>query len=135
MPGGGFRSTRHAAGAQGPARAPAKAHLRATVCTQANAGSSAGIAARVGLAHQLGRSGYPAGARATWRSQSVDNDTPCWAGSGDHAQHPGLLRRLSAYSEICLVERAAMGDRLEVVIRTGRPHQIRIHLAQIGSRS
>ena len=26
-----------------------------------------------------------------------------------------------------------MGDRLEVVIHTGRPHQIRIHLAQIGS--
>ena len=26
-----------------------------------------------------------------------------------------------------------MGDRLEVVINTGRPHQIRIHLAQIGS--
>ena len=53
---------------------------------------------------------------------------------GPRPDHPELLRRqLSAHSEICLVERAAMGDRLEVVIHTGRPHQIRIHLAQIGS--
>ena len=52
---------------------------------------------------------------------------------GPRPDHPELLRRqLSAHSEICLVERAAMGDRLEVVIQTGRPHQIRIHLAQIG---
>ena len=42
-----------------------------------------------------------------------------------------LRRQLSAHSEICLKERAAIGDRLEVVIHTGRPH--RIHLAQIGS--
>ena len=53
---------------------------------------------------------------------------------GPRPDHPELLRRqLNAHSEICLVERAAMGDRLEVVIHTGRPHQIRIHLAQIGS--
>ena len=53
---------------------------------------------------------------------------------GPRPNSPELLRRqLSAHSEICLVERAAMGDRLEVVIHTGRPHQIRIHLAQIGS--
>ena len=53
---------------------------------------------------------------------------------GPRPESPELLRRqLSAHSEICLVERAAMGDRLEVVIHTGRPHQIRIHLAQIGS--
>ena len=53
---------------------------------------------------------------------------------GPRPDHQELLRRqLSAHSEICLVERAAMGDRLEVVIHTGRPHQIRIHLAQIGS--
>ena len=53
---------------------------------------------------------------------------------GPRPDHPELLRRqLSAHSEICLVERAAMGDHLEVVIKTGRPHQIRIHLAQIGS--
>ena len=53
---------------------------------------------------------------------------------GPRPDSPELLRRqLSAHSEICLKERAAMGDRLEVVIHTGRPHQIRIHLAQIGS--
>ena len=53
---------------------------------------------------------------------------------GPRPDHQELLRRqLNAHSEICLVERAAMGDRLEVVIHTGRPHQIRIHLAQIGS--
>ena len=44
-----------------------------------------------------------------------------------------LRRQLSARSEIRLLERSAIGDRLEVVIHTGRPHQIRIHLAQIGS--
>ena len=53
---------------------------------------------------------------------------------GPRPGHPELLRRqLSAHTKICLKERTAMGDRLEVVIHTGRPHQIRIHLAQIGS--
>ena len=32
-----------------------------------------------------------------------------------------------------LLERTAEGDRLQVTITTGRPHQIRIHLAQLGS--
>ncbi len=53
---------------------------------------------------------------------------------GPQPQNPELLRRqLSAHSEIRLVERTAIGDLLDVVIHTGRPHQIRIHLAQIGS--
>ena len=53
---------------------------------------------------------------------------------GPRADDLELLRRqLSAHSEIRLLERAAIGDRLDVVIHTGRPHQIRIHLAQIGS--
>ena len=44
-----------------------------------------------------------------------------------------LRRRLSAHSEVRLLERTEVGDRLEVAITTGRPHQIRIHLAQLGS--
>ena len=41
-------------------------------------------------------------------------------------------RRLSAHSRIRLLQRTPEGDRLEVSIRSGRPHQIRIHLAQLG---
>lgn len=44
-----------------------------------------------------------------------------------------VRRRLSAHSELSLLERTDAGDRLEVAITTGRPHQIRIHLAQLGS--
>ncbi len=43
-----------------------------------------------------------------------------------------LRKRLSAQSVLRLRERRDAGDLLEVLIRTGRPHQIRIHLAQIG---
>lgn len=43
-----------------------------------------------------------------------------------------LRKRLSAHSSVKLRERRERGDLLEVVIRTGRPHQIRIHLAQQG---
>ena len=44
-----------------------------------------------------------------------------------------IRKRLSAHSEVKLLERTAEGDRLQVTISTGRPHQIRIHLAQLGS--
>jgi 23S rRNA pseudouridine1911/1915/1917 synthase len=43
-----------------------------------------------------------------------------------------LRKRLSAHSSVQLRERREMGDLVEVLIRTGRPHQIRIHLAQLG---
>ena len=43
-----------------------------------------------------------------------------------------LRQRLSAHSSVQLRERRETGDLLEVLIRTGRPHQIRIHLAQLG---
>ena len=42
-------------------------------------------------------------------------------------------KRLTAHSTVRLLDRCDAGDRLEVIIRTGRPHQIRIHLAQLGS--
>jgi 23S rRNA pseudouridine1911/1915/1917 synthase len=44
-----------------------------------------------------------------------------------------MRKRLTAHSTVRLLERCSVGDRLEVTIRTGRPHQIRIHLAQLGS--
>jgi 23S rRNA pseudouridine1911/1915/1917 synthase len=44
-----------------------------------------------------------------------------------------MRKRLTAHSTVRLLERCSGGDRLEVTIRTGRPHQIRIHLAQLGS--
>ena len=44
-----------------------------------------------------------------------------------------MRKRLTAHSTVRLLERCSAGDRLEVMIRTGRPHQIRIHLAQLGS--
>ena len=44
-----------------------------------------------------------------------------------------IRKRLSARSELRLLERSADADRLKVTITTGRPHQIRIHLAQLGS--
>ena len=44
-----------------------------------------------------------------------------------------LRRRLHARSELRILKRCDQGDLVEVAISTGRPHQIRIHLAQLGS--
>ncbi|MCT0231373.1 RluA family pseudouridine synthase [Synechococcus sp. CS-1324] len=46
------------------------------------------------------------------------------------ADSPGAL---AARSVVRLLERRADGDRVEVTIHSGRPHQIRIHLASLGA--
>ena len=46
------------------------------------------------------------------------------------AERPGDL---PARSALTLLERRAEGDRVEVAIASGRPHQIRIHCAAIGA--
>ena len=56
-----------------------------------------------------------------------------WIWGPEPLEEQPIRERLSAHSEIELLERTAEGDRLQVTIRTGRPHQIRIHLAQLGS--
>ena len=56
-----------------------------------------------------------------------------WIWGPEPLREEPIRRRLSAHSELRLLERTAAGDRLEVTIHTGRPHQIRIHLAQLGS--
>jgi len=51
-----------------------------------------------------------------------------WAAAAG-PESPGAL---AAWSELRLLERRPRGHLVEVAIRTGRPHQIRIHLASVG---
>ena len=55
-----------------------------------------------------------------------------WIWGPEPSMPEPLRKRLSAHSSVQLRERQKMGDLVEVLIRTGRPHQIRIHLAQLG---
>ncbi len=43
------------------------------------------------------------------------------------------LKALEAFSKITLLEKRESCDLLEIIIKTGRPHQIRIHLAALGT--
>ena len=56
-----------------------------------------------------------------------------WIWGPEPLEEEPIRKRLSAHSELELLERTDDADRLQVTISTGRPHQIRIHLAQLGS--
>jgi len=55
-----------------------------------------------------------------------------WIWGPEPAGDEPVRRRLTARSELSLLSRRSHGDLLQVAITTGRPHQIRIHLAQLG---
>ena len=79
--------------------------------------------------------GLEVGQCLTVSSDVVERQHPLlgWIWGPEPLEEQPIRKRLSAHSEIELLERTAEGDRLQVTIRTGRPHQIRIHLAQLGS--
>ena len=79
--------------------------------------------------------GLEPGRCLTVSSDVVERPHPLlgWIWGPEPLDDAPIRKRLSAHSEIELLERTAAGDRLQVTITTGRPHQIRIHLAQLGS--
>ena len=79
--------------------------------------------------------GLELGRCLTVSSDVVERPHPLlgWIWGPEPLDDAPIRKRLSAHSEIELLERTAEGDRLQVTITTGRPHQIRIHLAQLGS--
>ena len=79
--------------------------------------------------------GLELGQCLTVSSDVVERPHPLlgWIWGPEPLNDAPIRKRLSAHSELELLERTAEGDRLQVTITTGRPHQIRIHLAQLGS--
>ena len=79
--------------------------------------------------------GLELGQCLTLSSDVVERPHPLlgWIWGPEPLEEEPIRKRLSAHSELELLERTAEGDRLQVTITTGRPHQIRIHLAQLGS--
>ena len=79
--------------------------------------------------------GLELGQCLTVSSDVVERPHPLlgWIWGPEPLEEKPIRKRLSAHSELELLERTAQGDRLQVTITTGRPHQIRIHLAQLGS--
>ena len=79
--------------------------------------------------------GLEQGQILTVTSDVVERQHPLlgWVWGPEPLKQELIRKRLTALSELELLERTAEGDRLQVTITTGRPHQIRIHLAQLGS--
>ena len=79
--------------------------------------------------------GLEVGQCLTVSSDVVERPHPLlgWIWGPEPLDDAPIRKRLSAHSELELLERTAEGDHLQVTITTGRPHQIRIHLAQLGS--
>ncbi|QNJ18074.1 RNA pseudouridylate synthase family protein [Synechococcus sp. A18-40] len=79
--------------------------------------------------------GLEQGQTLTVTNDVVERQHPLlgWVWGPEPLKQEPMRKRLTARSELELLERTAEGDRLQVTITTGRPHQIRIHLAQLGS--
>lgn len=101
---------------------------------------------RAWLSAALRDHGRPGGESAIvkiYRCLTVTSDLPGegWIETPIGAlEHPRLGRLwradpggLASRSDYRVLRRGAVGDLLEVTIRTGRPHQIRIHMASVGA--